>query len=189
MLWPMGYRDDLDSDVRRLLNDLCVRLGFCLPPDGIRRLELSPPHGIDAFTDAVLTTEGMGDMSHTQTRAQVREVVAMHMARWPHHAPEHAVIVSFALSGGPFGSEEERAAVRVLQARLSGAIDLAGVGEIDGNEFGAGQCTIYAYGPDATRLFSAMESHLRASPFRPAAAILRFGEAADPDAVEQRIDL
>ena len=78
----MGYRDDLDTDVQRLLNDLCVKLGFCLPPDEQRRLGESPPGTVDSFTDAVLEAEGMGDMSYTDTRRQVREVVQRHMSRW-----------------------------------------------------------------------------------------------------------
>ncbi|MGA5305867.1 hypothetical protein ACPCHT_38650 [Nucisporomicrobium flavum] len=78
----MGYRDDLDSDVQRLLNELCIRLGFCLSPEDSRRLLESPPEGVDAFTDAVLEAEGMGDMSYTDVRRQVREVVDHYMSRW-----------------------------------------------------------------------------------------------------------
>ncbi|HYN94951.1 MAG TPA: hypothetical protein VES42_13970 [Pilimelia sp.] len=78
----MGYRDDLDSDVQRLLNELCIKLGFCLPPEENRRLEQSPPGDVDSFTDAVIEAEGMGDMSHTDIRRQVREVVERHMQGW-----------------------------------------------------------------------------------------------------------
>ena len=78
----MGYRDDLDSDVQRLLNELCIRLGFCLPPDEKRRLEESPPGDVDSFTDAVLEAEGMSDTISTDMRRQVRDVVDRHMSRW-----------------------------------------------------------------------------------------------------------
>src|SRR5262245_37122953 len=78
----VGHRDDLDSDVERLLNELCIKLGFCLPPDDIRRLCASPPGDVDSFTDAVFQAEGMGDVSHTHLRRQVREVVDQHMTRW-----------------------------------------------------------------------------------------------------------
>ncbi len=80
----MGYRDDLDSDVQRLLNELCIKLGFCLPPDDIRRLCESPPDHADSFTDAVFEAEGMGGMSYVDKylRRQVREVVDRHMSRW-----------------------------------------------------------------------------------------------------------
>ncbi|MEE6259379.1 hypothetical protein [Plantactinospora sonchi] len=78
----MGRPVDQDSDVERLLYELCVGLGFCLPPDDIRRLRESPPADVDSFTDAVFEAEGMGDMSHTDLRRQVRDVVDRHMSRW-----------------------------------------------------------------------------------------------------------
>lgn len=104
-------------------------------------------------------------------------------------SPEHAVIVRYTLTGEAFGEEQERQAVYALQKRLAEAIAGADVGEFAGNEFGGGEVTLYAYGPDATRLFTAMEPQLRAFPARPAHATLRFGEADDPTAVEQRVDL
>jgi hypothetical protein len=78
----MGYRDELDSDVRRLLNELCIELGFCLAPGDIRRLCESPPGDVGSFTGAVFEAEGMGDMSYTDLRRQVRHVVDQHMSRW-----------------------------------------------------------------------------------------------------------
>lgn len=78
----MGRRVEQDSDVQQLLYELCTRLGFCLPPEEIRRLDESPPSDVDAFTDAVFEAEGMGDMSHTNLRRQVREVVDRHMSGW-----------------------------------------------------------------------------------------------------------
>ena len=78
----MGYRGDLDSDVQRILDDLCIELGFCLPPEEQRRLEASPPENVDSFTDAVFEAEGMGHMSDTNIRRQVRDVVERHMSRW-----------------------------------------------------------------------------------------------------------
>ena len=41
----------------RLLNEPCVKLGFCLPPEDSERLILSPPPTVDAFTDDVLRSE------------------------------------------------------------------------------------------------------------------------------------
>lgn len=63
------------------------------------------------------------------------------------------------------------------------------MGELDGNEFRASEVALYAYGPDASRLFAVMEADLRAFSARPAHAVLRYGEASDPAAIEQRIDL
>ena len=102
---------------------------------------------------------------------------------------EHAVIVTYQLSDAGFGEAHERDAVRVLTARLADAIESAGVGEFDGDVFGGGEVSLYAYGPDASRLFATMESYLRAFPSRPAQALLRFGEAGDPTSTEQRVDL
>ena len=103
--------------------------------------------------------------------------------------PEHAVVVRYPLTGEGFGEEHERQAVYDLGNRLTKAIEAAQAGDFDGHEFGGGEAILYAYGPDATRLFNAMEPLLRAFPARPAQATLRFGEAADSEAVEQHIDL
>jgi hypothetical protein len=82
MLSLVGQRDDVEFDVQRLLDELCIKLGFCLPPDENRRLRQSSPADVDSFTDAVIEAEGMGDMSYTDLRRQVREVVDQHMSRW-----------------------------------------------------------------------------------------------------------
>ncbi|MFI7212906.1 hypothetical protein [Micromonospora maritima] len=79
----MGHRDDRESDVRRLLDELCVNLGFCLPPEESRRLRESPPGGVDGFTDAVLAAEGMHGSEHPDLRREVRRVVERHLSRWP----------------------------------------------------------------------------------------------------------
>jgi hypothetical protein len=79
--------------------------------------------------------------------------------------------------------------VRALEERVTTAVRSAGVGELDGDEFGAGEVVLYAYGPDAGRLFAVMEADLLAFSARPAHAVLRYGEASDPAAIEQRIDL
>lgn len=102
---------------------------------------------------------------------------------------EHAVIVTYSLSGGTFGEPHERDSVRALQKRLTTAIKSAGVGEFDGNEFGGDAVVLFAYGPDASRLFAVMEPELRAFSARPAHVVLRYGEADDPTAIEYRIDL
>ncbi|MGA3526735.1 hypothetical protein [Melissospora conviva] len=104
-------------------------------------------------------------------------------------APEHAVIVRYPLTGSGFGEEQERQAVYDLAKHLTKAIEAADAGDFDGHEFGGGEAVLYAYGPDATRLFTAMEPQLRAFPAKPAHATLRFGEPDDPTAAEQHIDL
>ncbi|RLP81284.1 hypothetical protein EAD89_28995 [Micromonospora sp. BL4] len=85
--------------------------------------------------------------------------------------------------------EQERQAIYDLASRLTDAIEAADAGDFDGHEFGGGEAVLYAYGPDATRLFAAMEPQLRAFTAKPAHATLRLGEPDDPTAIEQRIDL
>jgi hypothetical protein len=64
--------------IPRLLAELCVDLGFCLPPEARSRLQEAPPRTIDAFTDAVFAAEGMESLVYPQLRKQVRERVAKH---------------------------------------------------------------------------------------------------------------
>jgi hypothetical protein len=42
-----------------LLDELCVRYGYCLPPDEQVALAKQPPLDADAFVDAVLVAEGL----------------------------------------------------------------------------------------------------------------------------------
>ena len=46
-------------ELDRLLTTLCVRNGFCLPPDAENKLRDVIPSGPVAFTDAVFTLEGL----------------------------------------------------------------------------------------------------------------------------------
>lgn len=100
------------------------------------------------------------------------------------------MIVHLELSDDEFGTREEREAIHRLTSELERAIESADAGEFDGDEFGAGACTLYMYGSDADRLFAAVESALRASPLaRGGYAIKRYGEAADPSSREVRVEL
>ena len=61
----------------RLLNDLCVRLGFCLPPDERARLKSTPPDTVSAFTAAVFVAEGLDPTTADRTLyGQVKAMVA-----------------------------------------------------------------------------------------------------------------
>ena len=48
-----------------------------------------------------------------------------------------------------------------LNERLYKEIEESGTGEFDGNEIGEGVATLFAYGPDADRLFSVIEPILK----------------------------
>jgi hypothetical protein len=88
---------------------------------------------------------------------------------------EHAVIVHYQLTGEEYGTEDEREAVYALEERLEKAIQAAGAGEFDGNEFGDGEAVLYMYGPDKDLLWSVVETEVRKFPWRPAYALLRAG--------------
>ena len=106
----------------------------------------------------------------------------------PDESPEHAVIARFQLGGDDFGEPAQRALVFEAERSIGAAVAAAGVGEVDGNEFGGGEVVIYAYGPDAEDLFRVMEPGLRLLPFRPAHVVLRYGEPGD-DVVSERFEL
>ncbi len=60
------YQDDGQLTVpeaQKLLNVLCVRYGFCLPPLWRARLERNPPISIDKFTDTVFRAEGLDPLT------------------------------------------------------------------------------------------------------------------------------
>lgn len=69
--------EDVRVDVSRLLEELCVRLGYCLPPGAQEAIVANPPSSVDAFTDVVIRAEGLDPvLMDTRGRQQVREVVA-----------------------------------------------------------------------------------------------------------------
>jgi hypothetical protein len=65
-----------------LLSELCVELGFCLPPQEITRLQKNPPRDIESFTKAVFEAEGMDAGANRQLLRQVQERVAAHFRKW-----------------------------------------------------------------------------------------------------------
>lgn len=101
-------------------------------------------------------------------------------------AEEHAVIIHYKLRDDDYGTEDERKAVYDLQERLEQAIETAGAGEFDGNEFGGGEAVLYMYGPDKDRLWSAVEAEARGCRLRPAYALLRAG---GPDTPPEQVHL
>jgi hypothetical protein len=66
-----------EATIAALLGDLCVQLGYCLPPDDQQRITSNPPQSVDAFTDAVVEAEGFDPvLMATEQRQQVRRMVA-----------------------------------------------------------------------------------------------------------------
>lgn len=63
-------------NVGRLLDQLCIELGFCLHDDSRRVLLQDPPGDIDEFTDAVIRAEGLDPLiTQPSIRSQIRERV------------------------------------------------------------------------------------------------------------------
>lgn len=79
-----GLPDSLlrPEQTRRLLDELCVRLGFCLPQADKQRLINDPPRDAKAFADEVFRAEGMDpDASgfNLHLGRQVRDTVQKHV--------------------------------------------------------------------------------------------------------------
>ncbi|UBU12698.1 hypothetical protein [Nonomuraea gerenzanensis] len=69
--------DDVRSkETHWLLAELCVRHGFCLPPEEQQRLvQQAPFMSVDTFTDAVFIAEVMDPSLYRDLRRSVRETV------------------------------------------------------------------------------------------------------------------
>jgi hypothetical protein len=94
---------------------------------------------------------------------------------------EHAVIVRF-----DYG-QTDLSPLFELEDQLAAAIESVGVGEFDGNEVASdgSDGTLYMYGPDADRLFEAVQPALAAATcIRNAVATIRYGPPED--GVEER---
>lgn len=74
--------DEEQVRVQILLDELCVKLGFCLSPGVQRALRDSAPSDVDSFTDAVLEAEGVDPRLNKQLRRTVRDTIEWHMRRW-----------------------------------------------------------------------------------------------------------
>ncbi|MFC0528436.1 hypothetical protein [Phytohabitans kaempferiae] len=74
---------DRSDEVQRLLDDLCVNLGFCLPREEQRRLRVSPPPDAESFTVAVFEAEGLDPRQDKRLYRDVRDTIDQHMRRWP----------------------------------------------------------------------------------------------------------
>jgi hypothetical protein len=66
------------NDVKALLEQLCLDLGFCLPPSEAARLCASPPRTVLDFTEAVFRAEGLlpPEVADRRLFRQVRDRVA-----------------------------------------------------------------------------------------------------------------
>lgn len=64
------------SDVARVLDKLCVDLGFCLTADQYATLESDPPMDAPTFADAVFRAEGLDpEVADSTLYRQVRDLI------------------------------------------------------------------------------------------------------------------
>jgi hypothetical protein len=100
---------------------------------------------------------------------------------------EQAVIVHLKLDS-EFGEPTEREAVLALEQKIEQAIARVSAGEFDGDEFGGHECVLFMYGPDADRLYQAIEPLLKVDPASVEGyALKRYGDVRDPKAREVRV--
>ena len=61
----------------KLLGELCVVLGFCLPQEGYDALHDDPPATLSDFVDAVFRHEGLDpETADLRLKRQVRDMIA-----------------------------------------------------------------------------------------------------------------
>ena len=84
---------------------------------------------------------------------------------------EEAVLVYLDATGLP-DAVYEKYDLAGLEDLLVEAIEQAGVGEFDGNEFGPGEVTLFMYGSDAEALHRAVEPVLRTHPLCAGARVI-----------------
>jgi hypothetical protein len=78
-------------------------------------------------------------------------------------------------------NEKDLSTLFALEDQLIEAIAVKDAGEFDGNEVGPDGATLFAYGPDAERLYAAMEPVLNAQPLCDhARVVLRKGPPGAP---------
>jgi hypothetical protein len=64
-----------------LLEDLCTKLGFCLPPEAQRRLHENQPQSVASFVEAVFRVEGLDPAHEQRLRREVHSMIADAFAR------------------------------------------------------------------------------------------------------------
>ncbi len=102
-------------------------------------------------------------------------------------AEEQAVIVKLKLGSELSGSEEETSRIAKMEDHLAELIKRSSSGDLDGDEYGDGFCTIYMYGPSAERLFVSIKAALIEFHASPGSYVIkRYGK---PGAKQDRLPL
>ena len=102
---------------------------------------------------------------------------------------ERDLLVVLRLSNRQMGTNEERAEIAILADQLADAVETAGVGEYDGDEFGGGECILFFCGPDEMALLGFLRPLLQRSPYGRGAHFVRLIEVNDGEMQQEKIPL
>jgi hypothetical protein len=100
----------------------------------------------------------------------------------PFEDQRQAVFVFIKLSDGDMGDATDDDAIYALEDRLNQVIEQHGVGELDGDEWGNGNCQLFMYGNSADKIFDVI-TPLLLDHQAPAVsyAIKRYGPPGAPE--------
>lgn len=74
----------VESHGEQALYELCVKLGYCIPPADQEAILADPPSDAEGFVDAVLIAEGLDPSRYlTETRRPMLEIVT----KWLYNEP------------------------------------------------------------------------------------------------------
>lgn len=99
---------------------------------------------------------------------------------------EQDLLVVLKLSNKQMGTHQERQEIELFAEQLEAAITGAGVGEYDGDEIGAGECTLFFCGPDLDKLLGVLRPLLKRSPLCRGGHLVRMVATADGGMASQR---
>ena len=102
-------------------------------------------------------------------------------------APERDLLVVLRLSDRKTGTDEERDQIEALADRLHEALQEAGVGECDGDEYGGGEATLFFCGPDEDAMLGVLRPLLHHEPLARGANFVRLVEDDDGESKRQVI--
>ena len=101
-------------------------------------------------------------------------------------ASEQDLLVVLRLSNRLMGTNQERMDLDAFAEDLNTEVTNAGVGEYDGNELGAGECTLFFCGTNLEALQAVLHPLLKRSPLCRGAQFVRMVEDADGKPQMQR---
>ncbi|MFT4514164.1 MAG: hypothetical protein ACI89X_002409 [Planctomycetota bacterium] len=104
-------------------------------------------------------------------------------------AEERDLLVVLRLSNRQMGTNEERAAITLLADELATAVEEAGVGEYDGDEYGGGECILFFCGPDEMELLGFLRQLLQHSRYARGAHFVRLVEVPGGEMKRENISL